>query len=123
LQFLRDGGPSATGFARRLGGWQATRLDLLLRRGKDFIDEKALRKGVRRTTRKWARAILLRWLKQLRRSDPEFVLYQRLCLDDLIPRLRAARFTREARMLERWIRPLIARSKASDSNRLHQQVS
>ena len=123
LQFLRDGGPSATGFARRLGGWQATRLDLLLRRGKDFIDEKTLRKGVRRTTRKWARAILLRWLKQLRRSDPEFVLYQRLCLDDLIPRLRAARFTREARMLERWIRPLIARSKASDSNRLHQQVS
>ena len=123
LQFLRDGGPSATGFARRVGGWHATRLDLLLRRGKDFIDEKTLRKGVRRATRKWARAVVLRWLKLLRRSDPEFVLYQRLCLDDLIPRLRAAGFTREARMLERWIRPLIARSRASDSNRLHRQVS
>jgi glycosyltransferase involved in cell wall biosynthesis len=123
LQFLRDGGPSATGFARRAGGWHPTRLDLLLRRGKDFIDEKMLHRGIRRTARKWARAIVLRSLKQLRRRDPEFVLYQRLCLDDLIPRLREAGFTREVRMLERWVRPLIGRSKASDSNRLHQQVS
>ena len=123
LVHLRDGGPSATGFARRVGGWHATRLDLLLRRGKDFMDEKPLRKGIRRTTWKWARAIAWRLLKRLRRRDPEFVQYQRRCLDDLIPRLREAGYTREADRLARWIRPLIARSKESDSNQLHQPVS
>ena len=123
LLFLRESGPSTTGFASRLGGWHPTRLDLLLRRGKDFIEDRTLQRTIRRTTRKWARAIVMRSLRQFRRSDPEFILYQRLCLDDLIPRLREAGFTREARMLERWIRPLIARRKASDSNRLHQPVS
>ncbi|HZM92426.1 MAG TPA: glycosyltransferase family 2 protein [Vicinamibacterales bacterium] len=123
LVYLKDGSPSATGFARRVAGWHATRLDLLLRRGQDFMDEKRLRKGIRRTTRKWARAIAWRALKRLRRSDQEFLLYQRLCLDDLIPRLREAGCTREAKLLDRWIRPLIGRSRASDSSQLHRPVS
>jgi hypothetical protein len=99
LLYLRNGGPSANGFTRRVGGWHATRVDLLLRRGKDFMDEETLRTSVRRTVWKWARAIAWRSLKLLRRRDPEFVLYQRLCLDDLIPRLRAADFMREAAIL------------------------
>ena len=96
---LRDEGPSATGFARRVGGWHATRLDLLLRRGEQFIDEKALRTGVRRTAWKWARAMAWRSLKLLRRRDQEFLLYQRLCLENLIPRLREGGYEREASML------------------------
>jgi glycosyltransferase involved in cell wall biosynthesis len=123
LVYLRDGGPSATGFVRRVGGWHATRLDLLLRRGKDFMDEKTLRKGIRRTTWKWARAVAWRALKQFRRSDQEFLVYQRLCLEDLIPRLRAAGWTREAKRLHHWIRPFIGKSRASDSSQLHQPVS
>jgi hypothetical protein len=123
LVSLKDGGPSVAGFAHRVAGWHATRPDFLLRRGKDFMDEKTLRKGIRRTVWKWARTIAWRSLKQLRRRDPEFVQYQRLCLDDLIPRLRAAGYAREAELLTRWIRPLIARSRVSDSSQLHQPVS
>ena len=45
LVSLRDEGPSATGFARRVGGWHATRIDLLLRLGPRFMDEDMLRRG------------------------------------------------------------------------------
>ena len=99
LLHLRDDGPSATGFARRVGGWHATRLDLLLRRGKQFIDDKTLHTGIRRASWKWARAMAWRSLKLLRRRDPEFLLYQRLCLENLIPRLRDDGYVREASML------------------------
>jgi hypothetical protein len=37
--------------------------------------------------------------KQLGRSDPDFCLYQSLCLSDLIPRLRDSGYAREAAML------------------------
>jgi hypothetical protein len=40
-----------------------------------------------------------RSLKQLGHSDPEFCLYQRLCLENLVPRLREAGYTSEATML------------------------
>jgi hypothetical protein len=40
-----------------------------------------------------------RSLKLLRQSDQEFLLYQRLCLENLIPRLRDDGYAREASML------------------------
>lgn len=99
LVSLRDEGPSATNFARRVGGWHATRIDLLLRLGPRFMDEDTLRRGIRRTTLKWTRSVAWRSLKQLGHSDPEFCLYQRLCLENLVPRLRDAGYTAEATML------------------------
>jgi hypothetical protein len=99
LVSLRDEGPSATGFARRVGGWQATRIDLLLRLGPRFMDEDMLRKGIRRTALRWTRSMAWRSLKLLGHSDPEFCLYQRLCLENLVPRLREAGYTSEATML------------------------
>jgi hypothetical protein len=45
------------------------------------------------------RSVAWRSLKQLRRDDPEFRLYHRLCLDNLVPRLREAGFTSEAALL------------------------
>ena len=99
LVSLRDEGPSATGFARRVGGWHATRIDLLLRLGLRFMDEDTLRKGIRRTAWKWTRSMAWRSLKQLGHTDPEFCLYQRLCLENLVPRLREAGYTSEATML------------------------
>lgn len=99
LVSLRDEGPSATGFARRVGGWHATRLDLLLRLGARFMDERTLRKGIRRTAWKWSRSMAWRMTKQFGHADPEFCLYQSLCLENLLPRLREAGYTTEARML------------------------
>jgi hypothetical protein len=100
LVFIREGGPSAaTSFARRVGGWHATRLDLLLRQGARFMDEDTLRRGIWRTTWKWIRSMTLRSLKQLWVSDPEFCLYQSLCLKALVPRLREAGYRREAALL------------------------
>lgn len=99
LVFLRDEGPSATNFTRRVGGWHASRIDLLLRLGSRFMDEKTLRKGIRRTAWKWTRAIAWRSLKKFGHIDPDFSLYQRLCLENLVPRLREAGYTSEARML------------------------
>ena len=96
---LRDEGPSATNFTRRVGGWHASRVDLLLRLGRRFMDEDTLRKGVRRSTWKWARAIAWRSLKQFGHTDAEFCLYQSLCLENLVPRLREAGFSSEAMML------------------------
>lgn len=63
------------------------------------MDEDTLRKGIRRTAWKWTRAMAWRSLKQLGHTDPEFCLYQRLCLENLVPRLRDAGFTSEATML------------------------
>jgi len=99
LAFLRDEGPSATSFARRVGGWHPTRVDLLLRRGAPFMDERTLRAGVRRTVWKWIRSMTWHSLKQIGSTDPEFSLYQSLCLENLIPRLREAGFAREAALL------------------------
>jgi len=99
LVSLRDEGPSATGFARRVGGWHATRVDLLLRLGPRFMDEDTLRRGIRRTVWKWTRSMAWRSLKQLGHTDAEFCLYQRLCLENLVPRLREAGYTSEAAML------------------------
>jgi Glycosyl transferase family 2 len=99
LMFLRDRGPSATGFTRRVGGWHPTRLDLLLRQGARFMDEDTLRRAIRRTTWKWIRSMAWRSLKQLRGSDPEFCLYQILCLKALVPRLREAGYRSEAVLL------------------------
>jgi len=99
LVSLRDEGPSATGFARRVGGWHATRIDLLLRLGPRFMDEDTLRTGIRHTAWKWTRSMAWRSLKQLGRSDAEFCLYQSLCLENLLPRLREAGYTSEAAML------------------------
>jgi hypothetical protein len=99
LVTLREEALSATGFARRVSGWHATRLDLLLRRGAQFMDESTLRTGIRRTALRWSRALAWRYLKQSVRPEPEFLLYQRLCLDNLIPRLREAGHTSEATML------------------------
>ncbi len=45
LVFLRDEGPSATNFARRVGGWHATRLDLLLRLGARFMRRRHAAQG------------------------------------------------------------------------------
>jgi glycosyltransferase involved in cell wall biosynthesis len=116
LVFLRDDGPSATGFARRVGGWHATRLDLLLRRGARFMDKDTLRKGIRRTAWKWTRAIAWRSLKQLRRSDPDFWLYQSLCLDNLVPRLREAGYASEATMLASFQKSLARFAQRPDSD-------
>jgi len=99
LVSLRDDGPSATGFARQVGGWHATRLDLLLRQGARFMDPDTLQKAIRRTTWKWMRALAWRSVKQLRRSDPHFGLYQTLCLENLVPRLREAGYTTDAALL------------------------
>jgi hypothetical protein len=99
LVYIRDEGPGATGFARQVGGWHATRVDLLLRRGASFMDEDTLRKGIRRTIWKWMRAMAWRSVKQLRHSDPQFAMYQKLCLENLVPRLREAGYTREAALL------------------------
>jgi hypothetical protein len=82
-----------------VGGWHATRIDLLLRLGPRFMDDDTLRTGIRRTAWKWTRSMAWRSLKQLGRSDPEFCLYQRLCLANLVPRLRDAGYTSEATML------------------------
>jgi glycosyltransferase involved in cell wall biosynthesis len=97
LAFLKDDGPSATDFARRVGGWHATRIDLLLREGARFLDSDTLRAGIRRSAWKWIRSLAWRVYRQ--RSDPEFRLYQTLCLVDLVPRLRHAGYIHEARLL------------------------
>jgi glycosyltransferase involved in cell wall biosynthesis len=102
LVSLSEGGPSATSFTQRVGGWNATRVDLLLRRGAEFLDEAMLRASVRRAVGKWIRAVLWRLLTSPGRRDPEFCLYQRLCLDDLVPRLRDAGYRREAALLDRF---------------------
>jgi hypothetical protein len=99
LVSLRDEGASATNYTRRVGGWHASRIDLLLRLGPRFMDEKTLRKGIRRTAWKWTRSIAWRVLKTSGHSDPEFHLYQRLCLENVVPRLREAGYTSEATML------------------------
>jgi len=99
LVFLKEERHSASGFARRVGGWHATRVDLLLRQGLRFMDDDTLRKGIRRAVWKWTRSMTWRSLKQLHRDDPEFRLYHRLCLDDLVPRLREAGYRSEAALL------------------------
>jgi hypothetical protein len=38
-------------------------------------------------------------LKQIGHTDPEFCLYQCLCLENLLPRLRDVGYTSEAAML------------------------
>jgi hypothetical protein len=116
LVFLRDDGPSATGFARRVGAWHATRLDLLLRQGARFLDEDTLRRGIRRTTWKWIRSMAVRSLKQLRGSDPEFCLYQSLCLKALVPRLRQAGYRQEAALLA-GLGPGLTHFAAQDTHR------
>jgi glycosyltransferase involved in cell wall biosynthesis len=99
LVFLKEESHSATGFTRRVGGWHASRVDLLLRRGPRFMDHDTLRKAIRRTAWKWTRSVAWRSLKQFRRDDPEFRLYHSLCLDDLVPRLREAGYPSEAALL------------------------
>jgi glycosyltransferase involved in cell wall biosynthesis len=90
---------SATNFARQVGGWHPCRVDLLLRCGARFMNEDTLRKGIRRTVWRWIRSLTWHSFKQLGRSDPDFCLYQSLCLSDLIPRLRDSGYAREAAML------------------------
>jgi hypothetical protein len=58
-----------------------------------------MRTGIRRTSWNWARAMAWRSLKLLRRSDQEFLWYQRLWLENLIPRLRDDGYAREASTL------------------------
>jgi glycosyltransferase involved in cell wall biosynthesis len=99
LVSLRDEGPSATGFARRVGGWHPGRLDMLLRRGSEFMDDLALRRGIRRTAWKWIRSLTWRSVGRFGHGDPDFYFFQTLCLNELLPRLRDAGFTREAAML------------------------
>jgi hypothetical protein len=48
------------------------------------------------------RSLAWRSLKQVRTRDFEFLLYQRLCLDDLIPRLRDAGYATEAMLLDHF---------------------
>jgi hypothetical protein len=102
---------SATTFSQRVGGWHPSRLDLLLRCRTRFMSEDVLHKGVRRTVWKWIRSLAWRSLKQIGRSDQEYCLYQRLCLEDLIPRLRDAGYSAEAAMLAR-LAPLLVRDPA-----------
>jgi glycosyltransferase involved in cell wall biosynthesis len=107
---------SATGFARRVGGWHPSRADLLLRCGALFMSEQALRNGVRHTVWKWVRSLAWRSLKLRVRSDPDFCLYQSLCLNDLIPRLRQSGFASEATALS-YFEPGLARFAATQVSR------
>jgi glycosyltransferase involved in cell wall biosynthesis len=99
LVFLEREGPSATSYARRVGGWHPSRLDLLLRRGARFLDAGELRAAVRRTVWKYAGSLAWRATAQGRLRDAEFCRYQRLCLADLVPRLREASYARESALL------------------------
>jgi hypothetical protein len=89
---------SMTSWSDRMGTWQACRLDLLLDCGERFLGEEGTAAAVRRTVLRYLPGVGGRMLRS-RLGDPELLHYHRLCLDDLVPRLRRAGYVMEARLL------------------------
>lgn len=99
LMNLRIDEHSAEGFSRRVGAYQPSRLEFLLRHGDRFLEIRELRSAMRRITLRYVRALAWRMTGGGRIRDADFLSYQRRCLDYLLPRLRSAGYTGEAALL------------------------
>lgn len=82
------GDSSATGFAARVGAWHVGRIETILRHGDRFLDSAGRRRALRRAARKYLRSLAWRFCRGAVFLDPEFVRYQRLALDHVLPRLQ-----------------------------------
>jgi glycosyltransferase involved in cell wall biosynthesis len=88
LADVGSGDSSATGFAARVGAWHVCRIETILRHGDRFLDSAARRCAIRSAARKYLRSLAWRFCLLAPLRDPEFVQYQRLALDHLLPRLQ-----------------------------------
>lgn len=81
---------SATGFMRRVGAWQAGRIETILRHGDRFLGADEKRRALRKSATRYVRSLAWRLARGRHREDPDFAQYQRLALAHLIPRLADA---------------------------------
>lgn len=88
LADIGSGNSSATGFAARVGAWHVGRIETILRHGDRFLDSAERRRAIRNAARKYLRSLAWRFCLFVPLRDPEFVQYQRLALDHLLPRLQ-----------------------------------
>ena len=91
-------GPSASGFAQRMGGWRPAQIELLLRHGRRFLGPREHRRGVQGAALRYAASLSWR-LSRGALGDRDFVRYQRLALAHLVARLGEARMRAEALLL------------------------
>jgi len=89
LADVASGESSATGFAARVGAWHAGRIESILRHGDRFLDPAGRRRAIRSAARKYLRPLVWRFCRGRPFRDPEFVQYQDLALQYLLPRLEA----------------------------------
>ncbi len=82
------GDSSATGFAARVGAWHVGRIETILRHGDRFLDPAGRRRAIRSAANKYLRSLTWRFCLGAPLRDPEFVQYQRLALDSVLPRLQ-----------------------------------
>jgi hypothetical protein len=94
----RMGGPSATGFAQRVGGWRPAHVELLLRHGRVFLGRREYRRAVLASVLRYAASFAWRAARGALR-DPDFVCYQRLAIEHLVARLDEGQHHGEALLL------------------------
>jgi glycosyltransferase involved in cell wall biosynthesis len=95
----RLGGESATTWSQRVGGWHPSRIETLLRHGARFASPKELDAAVARAARRWAGSLAWRSARHGALGDADFVLFQSLCLEHVLPRLREAGYAASAALL------------------------
>lgn len=82
---------SATGFMRRVGSWQAGRIETILRHGDRFLSPEAKRAALKKACIRYVRSLAFRIARGRPLRDPDFALYQQLALAHLVPRLAEQR--------------------------------
>jgi len=96
LVLLREDADSATGYSWRVGAWHAGWMELLMRHGEEFLDQKEISRSLRRLVFKYVRSAVWRSLKGKSLFDAEFTDFHHHSMTYLIPALRARGFAREA---------------------------
>jgi len=117
----RMGGPSATGFAQRVGGWRPAQIELLLRHGRTFLGRREYRRSLLDATLRYAGSLAWRSARGALR-DAEFVGYQRFAIEHVVARLQDEQLHAEALLLAPFA-ALLHRATAGGPRALADQLS
>lgn len=108
---------TATGFMRRVGSWQAGRIETILRHGDRFLTPEAKRRALRKAATRYVRSLAWRIARGRHLRDSDFALYQRLALAHLIPRLAQEKIGWTALALRLAARAMDLGSKSANEAR------